>query len=88
MSNQTVSEKALLLAAEARRIGVSQSAEEATVAVTTRIKALRERLQSLRTVVPHVGSTPMARRSHWKRSTMVSPSFVSGRETVCRHRKP
>lgn len=51
MSNQTVTEKALLLAAEARRIGVSQSEEEATVAVTTRINDLLARLGDLRTVV-------------------------------------
>ncbi|GIF63918.1 hypothetical protein Ais01nite_19530 [Asanoa ishikariensis] len=51
MSNQSVSEKALLLAAEARRIAVSQSDQVNEFAVHTKIDTLRKNLDQLRVVL-------------------------------------
>jgi hypothetical protein len=51
VSNQSINEKALLLASEARRVGHSQSEEVNAFAVTKKIEDLRKNLGQLETVL-------------------------------------
>ncbi|GAA4243215.1 hypothetical protein [Dactylosporangium darangshiense] len=51
MSNQSVRDKALLLASEARRIEVGQQETATAVAVSTRVNTLRDKLEGLRTTL-------------------------------------
>jgi len=51
MSDESVRDKALLLAAAGRRVSLSQQKASAAIAVTSRIKTLRDNLEALRTVL-------------------------------------
>ncbi|MFC8614953.1 hypothetical protein ACFT9M_00845 [Micromonospora purpureochromogenes] len=51
MSNQSVRDKALMVASEARRIGLGQQEEATAIAVSTRISTLRDKLDGLRTTL-------------------------------------
>ncbi|MGS2616366.1 hypothetical protein ACVCAH_17850 [Micromonospora sp. LZ34] len=51
MSDQSVRDKALMVASEARRIGLGQQEEATAVAVSTRISTLRDKLDGLRTTL-------------------------------------